>query len=143
MADAMLKGQRVLVAEDEYMLADDLRQALEDAGAVVLGPVPLLREVLALIGEHAQIDAAVLDVNLCGEMVWPAADLLSERGVPFLLTTGYERSSIPGRHAHVTRCEKPAAPMEIARAVARELQAHAAVQRRTPPASPPDRQPAA
>ncbi|WP_159713149.1 response regulator [Geminicoccus flavidas] len=126
MAEAMLAGRRVLVAEDEYMLADDLRQALEDEGAVVLGPVPHLGDVLALIGQHPQIDAAVLDVNLGGEMVWPAADLLSERGVPFLLTTGYERSSVPSRHAHVTRCEKPITPAEIARALAREVQGCAA-----------------
>ncbi|HWL71239.1 MAG TPA: hypothetical protein VNS22_23075 [Geminicoccus sp.] len=126
MAEATLKGRRVLVAEDEYMLADDLRQALENEGAVVLGPVPHLEDVLALVGQHAQIDAAVLDVNLGGEMVWPAADLLSGRGVPFLLTTGYEHSSIPARHAHVTRCEKPVAPAEIVRALAREIQAHAA-----------------
>jgi CheY-like chemotaxis protein len=126
MAEATLAGRRVLVAEDEYMLADDLRQALEDAGAVVLGPVPHLGDVLALIDRHAQIDAAVLDVNLGGEMVWPAADLLSGRGVPFLLTTGYERSNGPERHARVTRCEKPVAPADIVRALAREVQAHAA-----------------
>ena len=112
-----LAGRRVLMVEDEYFLADDMRQAFEGGGIEVLGPVGRLEEALALVERAAAIDGAVLDVNLHDVMVFPVADALSERGVPFVFATGYEQSAIPARFTDVRRCEKPVEPRQIATAL--------------------------
>ncbi|MBV9783442.1 MAG: response regulator [Acidisphaera sp.] len=112
-----LAGRRVLVVENEYLIAEALREALEDAGAGVLGPVPDVAAALNLLAAGAAPDGAVLDVNLGDEMAWPVADALLARGVPFVLATGYDASVIPARYAGVRRCEKPADLDEIARAL--------------------------
>ena len=114
---AGLAGRRVLVAEDDYLIADALCQGLEAAGAEVVGPAPDVAAALALLAEGT-VDAAVLDVNLGGEMAWPAADALLARGVRFVFATGYDASVIPARYAGVTCCEKPVRLVEIARALA-------------------------
>ncbi len=115
---AGLAGRRVLVAEDDYVIADALCQELEAAGAEVAGPAPDVAAALALLAQGA-IDAAVLDVNLRGEMAWPVADALLARGVPFVFATGYDVSVIPARYAGVACCEKPVGLAEIASALAR------------------------
>ncbi|NPU09445.1 response regulator [Bradyrhizobium sp. 83012] len=109
MPERSLRDRHILVVEDEYMLADELRCALGDAGGTVLGPVGTVPDALALIRREGRIEGAVLDVNLRGEMAFPVADLLVERGVPFVFTTGYDESIIPERFSHILRCEKPIA----------------------------------
>lgn len=106
-----------LVVEDDYVIADALGQELEAAGAEVVGPAPDMAAALALLAEGA-VDAAVLDVNLGGEMAWPVADALLARGVSFVFATGYDASVIPARYASVACCEKPVGLAEIARALA-------------------------
>ena len=101
------QGRRVLVAEDEYLLAEDLREELERAGALVLGPVPTVREALELLAAEPAPDMAILDINLGGEMVYPVADALRARGIPFIFATGYEPWSIPEAYKDVPRAEKP------------------------------------
>lgn len=118
MSEDRLTNRRILVVEDEYMLADDLRRALEAAGAIVLGPVTRVGKALTLIADKAEIDAAVLDINLGGEMVYPLADTLIARGVPILLTTGYSDRDIPQNYANIARCDKPAEPHTVAKALA-------------------------
>jgi CheY-like chemotaxis protein len=117
MADRPLKEQNILVAEDEYYAAEDLRRELTRLGATVIGPAPNAGKALELIEDAEQIDAAILDINLGGEMIFPAADLLTERGAPFIFTTGYDRSAIPSRFDAVMRCEKPIAPDTLSNAV--------------------------
>lgn len=73
---------RILLVEDEYLLADELRAELTVKGADVLGPVATLAEALGLVSLETEIDAAILDTNLRGEMVFPVADLLEQRRVP-------------------------------------------------------------
>ncbi len=107
MAGRPLHGRRILVVEDEYYVARELHLGLVAAGASVIGPASSLDIALDLIKASSTIDAAVLDINLSGEMVFPAADLLLERGVPIIFSTGYDRSAIPARFNHVPRCEKP------------------------------------
>jgi len=107
MAERSLHGMRILVVEDEYLLADDLRDTLVEAGAEVLGPVPSVNDAQALIAAEAKIDAAVLDINLRGEMVFPVADALRARGVPFAFATGYDEWALPERFAGSPRVEKP------------------------------------
>ena len=103
-----LDGRRVLVVEDEYFIADDMAVALAREGAVVLGPVPTCAEALALVeSERGQIDMAVLDINLGGELCFPVGDALIEAGVPFIFATGYEETMVPERFRHVRRWEKP------------------------------------
>ncbi|EPR17904.1 hypothetical protein M527_14545 [Sphingobium indicum IP26] len=121
MADGALRGCRVLVVEDEYMLAVELVTELEDAGAFVIGPVGDLEDATALIQREQRIDAAILDVNLGGEMVFPAADLLIERGVPVVLTTGYDKSALPPRFSGIPLCEKPISVHRLIQAVDRVL----------------------
>lgn len=101
-----LSGLSILVVEDQYMLATDVAQALRNAGARVLGPVPDLEAGLALVRQN-QLDAAVLDVNLQGEMSFAIADILRERGIPFLFATGYGGWALPARYQDVKRLEKP------------------------------------
>jgi len=121
MSDRTIEGCRLLVVEDEFMLADELRTELEDAGAHVIGPVGALGTAMALIEGEERIDGAVLDANLGGEMVFPAADLLLARGVPIVFTTGYDASIIPGRFSDMARCEKPINLRLIIQAIGRAL----------------------
>ena len=102
-----LCGQRVLVVEDEYFLADELARVFADAGAEILGPVATVKGALDLLVGSARPNAAVLDVNLGGESVYPVADALIGLGVPFLFTTGYDQATIPSRYASARRLEKP------------------------------------
>ena len=107
MLERLLAGLSVLVIEDEYYLADELSNAVRAAGGAVLGPVPSIEAALDLLGHQANPDAAVLDVNLGGEMAYPVADALLSRGVPFLFLTGYDQAALPRRYATVPRMEKP------------------------------------
>ena len=123
MTDRPLHACRILVVEDEYMLANDLEMELLDAGAIVLGPFGTVETALEFIRSQPEIDGAILDVNLRGEMSFPVADLLNERRVPFVLTTGYDASIIPPRFAQSVRCEKPISMVKIVEAIERLIQA--------------------
>lgn len=117
--DALL-GRKVLLVEDDYFIADEMRRTILRSGAEVLGPVASVDKALALIAESSEIDAAVLDVNLRDVMVFPVADALTSRGVPFIFATGYEDTAIPSRYAHVQRCEKPVEADALAQALLAE-----------------------
>lgn len=90
MSEESLRGRHVLIVEDEYLLADDLSDALSDVGAKVVGPAGSIEQATALILSREPIDVAILDVNLRGEMVFPVADALRQRGIPFAFATGYD-----------------------------------------------------
>lgn len=102
-----LSGRHLLVVEDEYFLADDLASRFRTWGAEVVGPAASVEDARALLDGGRPVDGAVLDINLQGDKVFPIADLLAERDVPFVFTTGYDASAIPERFGHVPRCEKP------------------------------------
>jgi CheY-like chemotaxis protein len=103
-----LGGLAVLVVEDEPLAAEGFRQVLQEFGARVLGPVGHLHEALVVL-EHADgLDGAVLDLNLHGEAVYPLADALTARGVPYVFVTGYApAAAIPTRYNDVPRYEMP------------------------------------
>ena len=85
-----LAGRRVLLVEDELLVAMEIEEALRGADCEVLGPVATLEEAMSLaLAEAGRIDAAVLDVNLAGRPSFPVADLLAGRGVPVVFATGY------------------------------------------------------
>ncbi len=98
---------RVLVAEDNYVIAEDLRAGLDAAGVDVLGPVPDLQGAVDLLAREPALDAAILDVSLGRELVYPLADALGAQGIPFIFATGREASEVPAAYAEVPRCEKP------------------------------------
>jgi CheY-like chemotaxis protein len=112
-----LRGRRILVVEDEYMMAEDLQYDLEKAGAQVAGPVPSVADALKMIAEEDRLDGAILDVNLRGEKAYPVADALRERGIPFVLATGYEQWALPEAYKDVPRCDKPVDLRNLARAL--------------------------
>ena len=84
----VLKGRRVLVVEDEMLVAMEIESLLESRGCVVLGPAPTVRQACALIGAERP-DAALLDLNLGGESAAPVAEALRVRHVPFVVVSGY------------------------------------------------------
>jgi CheY-like chemotaxis protein len=108
-----LAGKRILVVEDEPLVAMDLAAILEDAGAQVIGPAASLGEALRLACEDG-IDGAILDVNLRGEDVSPTAELLASRSVPIVFHTGHGhpldlKTRFPGARV----CSKPVRPETI------------------------------
>jgi len=118
-----LAGRRLLVAEDEPLLALELEESLRGLGCEVLGPVSTLEEALHLAAEPGRIDAAVLDINLGGRPSFPVADHLTRRGVPVVFTTGYGdlpdgRTSGDGRGMLL---RKPIGRGELAAALAQVL----------------------
>ena len=82
-----LAGKRVLVVEDEFFSADEIREALERCGAVVVGPAPDLDSARDLAREGC-VDCAVLDINLHGERVFELARELKAGGQRFVFATG-------------------------------------------------------
>ena len=106
-----------MVVEDEYMMADDLRRDLERVGAQVVGPVPSVADALKILAQADTLDGAILDVNLRGEKAYPVADALRERGVPFVLATGYEQWALPEAYKDVPRCDKPVDLRHLVRAL--------------------------
>jgi CheY-like chemotaxis protein len=109
-----LAGRRILLVEDEYFIADDMVTYFESRGADVVGPVASVQGALDLLASTTDLDAAIVDVNLFGELAYPVADALLERGVPFVFATGYDSAVIPSRFSSVLRCEKPVAPSHLA-----------------------------
>ena len=97
----------VLLVEDEALVALELARALEDCGWEVVGPAATLREAFTLIERKRPLDAAVLDVNLNGEMVYPLADALEQQGVPFLFCSGYETVERVERYRYSPLVRKP------------------------------------
>jgi CheY-like chemotaxis protein len=118
---ASLHGLRILVVEDEYMLAEDLRQGLENLGAEVLGPAASVEQALALLQSENSLDAAVLDVNLQGDYVFPVLEVLRTRRVPFVLATGYDGWALPAAYADAPRCAKPLDMRRLARTLHEQL----------------------
>jgi DNA-binding response OmpR family regulator len=103
---AALDGVRVLVVEDEFLVATLIADMLSSAGCVVSGPIPRVGEALDAV-DHGTYDAAVLDVNLGGDRIDPVADALSRRNVPFAFVTGYGAAALPVEYANRPRLCKP------------------------------------
>lgn len=114
-----LQGLRVLVVEDEMLIAAELEATLEDLGCHVVGPFARVAQALtALDADGLELDAAVLDVNVRGEMIFPVAEALKARGVPMVFCTGYaDLPNLPEPlHGHV-RLSKPCSAASLATAL--------------------------
>ena len=88
------------------MVAWLLEDMLADLGCAVVGPAARVNQALAMLDAEA-IDAAVLDVNLNGQMSYPIADALAARGVPFVFSTGYNKDSLPNSYQSFLVLQKP------------------------------------
>lgn len=104
--DVDLKGLRVLVVEDEFILALSIERALADAGCEVVGPVGRVSEA-AQAAQDCPLDGAILDVHLHGETVSPVADRLVRSGVPVLFTTAAAERDLPPELRRLPRLRKP------------------------------------
>jgi DNA-binding response OmpR family regulator len=115
---AALEGVRVLVVEDEFLVAMLIEEMLESAGCVVIGPIPRVPEALDAV-DRDRCDAAVLDINLGGERVDPVAEALSKRDVPFMFVTGYGATGLPAEHFDRPHICKPFKMTELLETVSR------------------------
>lgn len=107
---AMLRGKSVLVVEDEYLVGQEIAEVLRAAGCSITGPAGNVQDALRIAVSN-ELDAAVLDINLNGELVWPVARALTARRIPFVFTTGYSESiQAPSDLGDTLRIEKPVQP---------------------------------
>jgi DNA-binding response OmpR family regulator len=107
---------KVLLVEDEGLVALMIEDILEDLGYEVVASVPSLDRARA-VASVAEIDFAILDVNLAGEQSFPAARILRERGVPFLFSTGYGTAGIPSEFQECPVLSKPFSASALAHAI--------------------------
>src|SRR5262245_60698390 len=108
---------RVLLVEDEAIIAIMLEDLLVDLGCEVVGPVASLAEAMRLARSEA-LAGALLDVNLGGESIYPVADLLAARDVPFVFVSGYGPAAIEARYGDAIVLSKPILDADLERAVA-------------------------
>ena len=101
------QARRILLVDDEALVALHVEDMLSGAGYEVVGPAHRLQDALTVVDEDV-FDAAVLDVNLAGEYVWPVAEKLFARKIPFVLLTGFGKGlRLPQCCARVPRLSKP------------------------------------
>jgi two-component sensor histidine kinase/DNA-binding response OmpR family regulator len=101
-----LRGRRLLMVEDEFLIGMMIKRLLEGFGATVLGPCARLADAMAM-AKSERFDGALVDLNLAGKAADPLADLLVARGVPFAFVTGYQRDNIDRRYAKIPVLQKP------------------------------------
>src|ERR1051325_5960766 len=111
-----LEGRQVLVVEDQYLLARDVCEWLEAAGAQVVGPAPDSRKACELL-EGQTVDSAVVDINLGRGPTYEVATRLNERDVPFLSATGCDEAAIPSEFQSAPRLETPFRGAELVNAL--------------------------
>ena len=111
-----LQGRRVLIVEDEMIVAWLLTDMLEEIGCTIVGPARTVAQAIKLIESEA-LDAATLDVNLNGEFSYPVADALWARSIPFLFSTGYDRSRLREGYQALPMLQKPYHHLELEKAL--------------------------
>jgi CheY-like chemotaxis protein len=118
--NSRLSGRKVLVVEDEMIVVWLLEDMLVDLGCAIVGPANSVSQALAMIDAEA-FDAAVLDVNLDGQMSYPVADALTARGMPFVFSTGYDKDTLRDGYRTFPVLQKPFHRSELGDALAKLL----------------------
>ena len=119
---AGLKSRRILVVEDSPVVAPFTADLLEDIGYVVVGPAPNMAVARELI-EAGGFDAALMDIHIRGERVFPLCEALEAKGVPFVLTSGYADWNMPNQWQDRPRLQKPYTLEDVQAALAGVLAA--------------------
>lgn len=101
-----LRGRRILIVEDSPVVAPFTADILSDLGCSVVGPAPNMAAARQLVDE-GEFDAALMDVHIRGERVFPLCEILESRGVPFVLTSGYADWTMPEKWQGKPRLQKP------------------------------------
>jgi CheY-like chemotaxis protein len=104
-----LSGRRILVVEDSPVVADACEDMLTDLGYTAVGPAGNLAAALQM-AEGEALDAAVVDINIRGSKAFGVLQILSRRGIPFLLTSGYANWTMPEEWQERPRLAKPYTP---------------------------------
>lgn len=125
LADGRLHRRRVLLVEDEMMVAMLLEDMLSDFGCEVIGPAGRVDEALSL-ARNGAIDVAILDVNLAGQETYPVADVLAAAGIPFVFATGYGAGGLRDGYKHRPTLQKPFQQRDLIRALTQALPSDAA-----------------
>ncbi|WP_426124274.1 response regulator [Pararhizobium sp. PWRC1-1] len=110
------KVKRILVVEDEVLLAMQLEDLLIEMGHEVVGPAIRIPEALEF-ARQAHFDFAVLDINVAGSQSFPIADILSARAIPFVFATGYGAEGFPPEYCDHPTLQKPYEPRELQQAI--------------------------
>jgi CheY-like chemotaxis protein len=118
-----LAGRRILIVEDEAMIALLIEDVLTDLGSTVVGPASRVEEALEF-ARSAEIDLAALDLNLGGDPVYPVAEALAGRGIPFVFMTGYGQLGIAERWRGRPSIAKPFRPTQLASFLRDALKGH-------------------
>jgi CheY-like chemotaxis protein len=124
-ADQELGGRRVLIVEDEALIAGLIEKILGDAGCTVIGPVASAKHALNII-EQGPIDAVLLDISAGDEEAYPVADLLADRGIPFMFVSGYAQRDMPVKYRQYAYISKPFEPAEMLALLGKAIQARGA-----------------
>jgi len=107
----MLTGHKILVVEDQWLIAQELCEALREQHATVIGPAATLNQAMKFIESSQNIDAAVLNIELADGDVFPAAERLDDRGVSIVFYSGYSADVLAPRFADCPMWSKPAADL--------------------------------
>ena len=102
-----LTGRRVLVVEDESLVAMLIETILEDMDCIPVGPAANIEEGLRLVADTQDLDAALLDVNVAGVEIFPVAEALAARNLPFVFSTGYGEGGLPDEWKGRITLQKP------------------------------------
>lgn len=134
-AERSLAGRRILVVEDDMMIAVFIEEVLQELGCVVIGPTGKLDAALRLASDEV-LDAAILDVTIRGGQVFPVAERLLARGIPFALASGYGDWALPEAFRHQFRLTKPFSTEELEAQVQSLCSGPKIIQTTKPSASP-------
>jgi CheY-like chemotaxis protein len=115
--DVAAAPRRILVVEDEMLIGMLLEDMLADMGHTVVGVIPRVNDALAAVQREA-FDLAILDVHLNGQAVYPVAESLISKGIPFVFATGYGERGLPEQYRNRPILQKPFAKEDLERTLA-------------------------